>query len=117
MTDTKLYTYWRSTAAYRVRIALNLKGVEYTSLPVHLIRDGGEQHKPEFRQRNPWFRSLTDAELAPALVIGEPVECLERLGHLAALLRLDLPIVDLSGVDADTVRRTIEALPAGNALR
>ena len=71
----------------------------------------------EFRQRNPWFRSLTDAELAPALVTGEPVECLERLGHLAALLRLDLPIVDLSGVDADTVRRTIEALPAGNALR
>ena len=53
MTDTKLYTYWRSTAAYRVRIALNLKGVEYTSLPVHLIRDGGEQHTPEFRQRNP----------------------------------------------------------------
>ena len=53
MTDTKLYTYWRSTAAYRVRIALNLKGVEYTSLPVHLARDGGEQHKPEFREINP----------------------------------------------------------------
>lgn len=53
MTDTRLYTYWRSTAAYRVRIALNLKGVEYTSLPVHLVSDGGEQHKPEFRGINP----------------------------------------------------------------
>ncbi|MGI9265814.1 MAG: maleylacetoacetate isomerase [Gammaproteobacteria bacterium] len=53
MTDTRLYTYWRSTAAYRVRIALNLKGIEYDSLPVHLVRDGGEQRKPGFIELNP----------------------------------------------------------------
>lgn len=48
-----LYTYWRSTAAWRVRIALALKGVEHKSVPVHLVRDGGEQHKPDFRDLNP----------------------------------------------------------------
>ena len=42
----KLYTYFRSSAAFRVRIALNLKGLGYQAVPVHLVRDGGEQKKP-----------------------------------------------------------------------
>jgi maleylacetoacetate isomerase len=49
----KLYGYWRSSAAYRVRIALNLKGLDYEQVPVHLVRDGGEQHRPEFAATNP----------------------------------------------------------------
>ncbi|NOT87248.1 MAG: maleylacetoacetate isomerase [Lysobacter sp.] len=49
----RLYGYWRSSAAYRVRIGLNLKGLAYESVPVHLIRDGGEQHLPPFAQTNP----------------------------------------------------------------
>lgn len=49
----RLYSYWRSSAAYRVRIGLNLKGLRYETAPVHLLRDGGEQHSPEFRERNP----------------------------------------------------------------
>lgn len=49
----KLYSYWRSSACYRVRIALNLKGMEYETLPVHLLRDGGEQHSREFHEVNP----------------------------------------------------------------
>ena len=49
----KLYGYWRSSAAYRVRIALNLKGLEYDQEPVHLVRDGGEQHRPEYAATNP----------------------------------------------------------------
>ena len=49
----KLYSYWRSSSAYRVRIALNLKGVAHEVLPVHLVRDGGEQHSPEYRALNP----------------------------------------------------------------
>jgi maleylacetoacetate isomerase len=54
MTDgLRLYGYWRSSAAYRVRIALNLKGLAYESVPVHLIRDGGDQHRPEFAATNP----------------------------------------------------------------
>ncbi|AYC32254.1 maleylacetoacetate isomerase [Pseudomonas cavernae] len=48
-----LYSYWRSSAAYRVRIALNLKGLAYKQVPVHLVRDGGQQHAPEYLKLNP----------------------------------------------------------------
>jgi maleylacetoacetate isomerase len=49
----RLYTYWRSSAAYRVRIALALKGLDYESVPKHLLRDGGEQRKPDYLAVNP----------------------------------------------------------------
>lgn len=49
----KLYGYWRSSTAYRVRIALNLKGLTAEHVPVHLVRDGGEHHRPEYRALNP----------------------------------------------------------------
>jgi len=48
-----LYTYWRSSAAYRVRIALQLKGLAYESRPVHLVNDGGEHLKPAYRALSP----------------------------------------------------------------
>jgi len=48
-----LYSYWRSSAAYRVRIALNLKGLAFQSVPVNLIRNGGEQLAETFRSLNP----------------------------------------------------------------
>ncbi len=49
----RLYTYFRSSAAYRVRIALNLKGLAYEAVPVHLLRDGGEQNLPAYRALSP----------------------------------------------------------------
>ena len=49
----RLFSYWRSSAAYRVRIGLNLKGLAYEIAPVHLLRGGGEQHSAEFREANP----------------------------------------------------------------
>ena len=49
----KLYSYWRSSAAYRVRIALNLKGLEYEVIPVHLLKDGGQQLQDGYRSLNP----------------------------------------------------------------
>lgn len=60
----KLYNYWRSSSSYRVRIALNLKLIQYESIPVHLLRDGGEQHRPEYRALNP-------QEMVPLLVDGD----------------------------------------------
>ncbi len=57
----QLYTYWRSSAAWRVRIALNLKNISHTLIPVHLLKDGGGQHTPEYAIINPM-------KLVPALV-------------------------------------------------
>lgn len=61
----KLYTYFRSSAAFRVRIALNIKGIAYQSVPIHLLRDGGEHKKPSYRAINPQGR-------VPALAIEAP---------------------------------------------
>jgi maleylacetoacetate isomerase len=49
----RLYNYFRSSAAYRVRIALNLKGIAYDNTFVHLTRNGGEQFAPEYKTLNP----------------------------------------------------------------
>ena len=58
----KLYSYFRSSAAYRVRVALNLKGLAYETVPVHLVKEGGHNRRPEFRAINPQMR-------VPALVV------------------------------------------------
>jgi maleylacetoacetate isomerase len=52
----KLYGYFRSSAAYRVRIALNLKNIAYEAVPIHLRKDGGQQRKAEFAAINPLMR-------------------------------------------------------------
>jgi len=50
---SKLYSYWRSSAAFRVRIALNLKGMDYEVIPVHLNKNGGEQLSESYASKNP----------------------------------------------------------------
>ena len=64
MSDRILYGYWRSSAAYRVRIALNLKGLSYEQRSVHLVKNGGEQHSADFQRLNP-------NQLVPVLVDGK----------------------------------------------
>lgn len=59
-----LYSYWRSSAAYRVRIGLNLKGLAHEIVPVHLVQDGGQQHSADYRAVNP-------QALVPALCHGQ----------------------------------------------
>lgn len=52
----KLYSYWRSSASFRVRIALHLKGLSFDYVAVHLLRDGGEQFGDAYRSVNPEAR-------------------------------------------------------------
>ena len=49
----KIYSYWRSSAAYRVRIALNLKGIDHEIIPIHLVNNGGEQLAEGYSKKNP----------------------------------------------------------------
>ncbi|WP_287496213.1 maleylacetoacetate isomerase [Pandoraea sp. CB10b_02] len=85
-----LYSYFRSSAAYRVRIALNLKGIDYDTVPVHLVRDGGEQLKPA-------YRALNVNGLVPTYVDGDVnihqslaiIEYLEETHPTPALLPAD----------------------------
>lgn len=55
----QLYTYFRSSAAYRVRIALNVKGLSAEMVPIHLQKEGGLNKKPEYRAVNPQMRVPT----------------------------------------------------------
>lgn len=72
-----LYTYWRSSAAYRIRIALNLKGLSYEPRPVHLVNDGGEHLKAAYRALSPQAQlpTLIDGDL----VVRQSMAILEYL--------------------------------------
>jgi maleylacetoacetate isomerase len=94
MASLRLYTYFRSSAAYRVRIALNLKGLDYTAVPVHLLRGGGEQYSAAFAELSP-------ARLVPVLEDG------------AATLTQSLAIIEY----LEETHPTPLLLPTGAAAR
>jgi maleylpyruvate isomerase len=79
----KLYTYFRSSAAYRVRIALNLKGVAYEAVPVHLLKNGGEHLQADYRAINPSALlpslQIDDGHGAPAMTLTQSIAILEYL--------------------------------------
>jgi len=73
----KLYGYWRSTAAYRVRLALNIKQISYSQESVHLVKDGGKQHLPEYQSLNP--QGLVPTLVDDDVAIGQSLAILEYL--------------------------------------
>ncbi|MCS6231186.1 maleylacetoacetate isomerase [Shewanella baltica] len=98
----KLYGYWRSSAAYRVRIALNLKGISAEQLSVHLVRDGGEQHKAAYSALNP-------LELVPTLTLDDELDADALSQSLAIIEYLDeihpqSPLLPASALERAHVR-------------
>ena len=93
-----LYSYFRSSAAYRVRIGLNLKGLDYQIKPVHLLKDGGQQHQPDYVQINP-------VQLLPALdddglIITQSLAILEYLDERYP----ELPLLPKASAEQDFER-------------
>jgi len=78
MSGLRLHGYWRSSASYRVRIALACKDLDFEYVPVHLVRAGGEQYSPEYRNLNPQSRvpalESPDGILTQSMAIMEWLE-------------------------------------------
>lgn len=81
-----LRSYWRSSASWRVRVALELKGLSYRYEPVHLVRDGGEQHQAAHLALNPMAQvphlTVSDAR-GQTWQLTQSVAILSLLDHLA----------------------------------
>lgn len=80
----KLYSYFRSSASYRVRIALNLKSLPYETVPVHLVKDGGQQLSPEYRALNPdaLVPTLIDEANGATAVLTQSLAIIEYLDEI-----------------------------------
>lgn len=72
-----LYGYWRSSASYRVRIALNLKEIPHDQRPIHLVRDGGQQYRAEYRALNP--QAQVPTLVHDGLVLSQSMAILEYI--------------------------------------
>jgi len=73
----KLYGYWRSSAAYRVRIALHLKELAFESYSVHLVKNGGEQHQADYTELNP--HHLVPTLIDNNLVLNQSIAIIDYL--------------------------------------
>lgn len=104
----KLFGYWRSSATYRVRIALNLKGISYQTVPVHLVKDGGEQHQPVFRSINPM-------EQVPVLQVQEGALLTQSIAILEYLEEThpNPPLLPTEPLARARVRAAVEIINSG----
>ena len=73
----QLYSYYRSSCSYRARLALNHKGLKYEYHAVHLVKNGGEQHKPEYSALNP--QELVPTFIDDKFVLTQSMAIMEYL--------------------------------------
>jgi len=107
----KLWSYWRSSCAYRVRIALGLKGLPFEYAAVHLLRDGGQQHRPEFQAVNPQ-RQVPVLELEDEGKIVHLVQSMAIIEYLDERFP-DPPLLPASAQDRAQVRALAELVNSG----
>ncbi|XP_045481585.1 probable maleylacetoacetate isomerase 2 [Harmonia axyridis] len=106
-TKTLLYSYWRSSCSWRVRIALNLKEIPHDIKPVSLIKNGGEHHSNEYREINPM-------EHVPALHI-DGITLIESLSIFQYLeeTRPHIPLLPHDVVKRARVREICDVISSG----
>lgn len=87
MKEFALYSYFRSSASYRVRIALGLKGIDYEYRAVHLLNNGGEQLKAEYALINPSHEvpTLIHKKDGQEFAVGQSVAIVDYLDRVAPL--------------------------------
>jgi len=95
----KLYSYFRSSAAYRVRIALNLKGLPYEMESIHLTKDGGRQFSDAFRAINPQMR-VPALQLSGGEVLTQSLAIIDYLDEVFP----DPPLLPAEALDRARVR-------------
>ncbi|XP_024877286.1 probable maleylacetoacetate isomerase 2 [Temnothorax curvispinosus] len=102
-----LYSYWRSSCSWRVRIALNLKEIPYDIKPISIIKEDGEQHSNEFRKINPMER-------VPALYIDNHtlIESMNILQYLEET-RPTPPLMPADPVERARMREICEVIVSG----
>lgn len=114
----KLYSYFRSSCSYRVRIALNLKGLNYQTLPIHLLRSGGEQFSSEYSKINAAHKVPTlvtdDGILSQSVAI---IEYLENQFPEPALYPKDLYQLGLSRQLVEIINSDIQPLQNLSVLK
>ena len=101
----KLYSYFRSSAAYRARIALNLKGLDYQTVAIHLTKDGGRQFSPEFRAVNPQAR-VPALELSSGEVLLQSLAIIDYLDDVYP----EPPLVPAEALDRAKVRAVAQII-------
>jgi maleylacetoacetate isomerase len=98
-----LYSYFRSSAAYRVRIALNLKGLSYETAPIHLQKEGGQHRKPAYQAINPQMR-VPALKLDSGEIITQSLAIIEYLDEVHP----QPPLLPRAPVDRAKVRALAE---------
>lgn len=101
----KLYSYFRSSAAYRVRIALNLKNLPYEMAAVHLTKDGGQQFKDDFRAINPQAR-VPALQLSGGEVLTQSLAIIDYLDEVYP----DPPLLPVDALDRARVRAAAQVV-------
>ena len=101
----KLYSFFRSSAAYRVRIALNLKAIAYEIIPIHLRKDGGRHRSDEYRAVNPQMR-VPSLKLQTGEVI---VQSLAIIGYLNEIYPQP-PLLPADPVERSQVRAVSQVI-------
>ena len=102
-----LRTYYRSSCSWRVRIALALKGVDANMIPVHLVKDGGEQHGPEHANLNP-MRQL------PVLLVGDqPISQSVAIIEYLEEVHPTPPLLPADPIGRAQVREMVEVINSG----